>query len=948
MAISSVFDLVAFSTPTTGTGTVTVGAALNGRRTPAQAGVPDGTNVSYTIIDGANFEFGQGVTGGSGTTLTRPGPLGSSSGGSRISLSGNANISFTMLGEDVFSANPYLYFDTLAQFQALTSIPAGVTRVVVRAVTGTYPPASGLEATPLTYRRVGSSTGLYGEVTVGGVIFAPVYSTNPVNMGEFGVIGDAVTSMLRGAAQLTATSTGTATVTTSDTTNLVVGMLVANFNWATLGAGAVPAGTTVLSFVPNTSVTFSNTCPAGTNLKFVCWVDTVTGTDNIVPMQAAIDFAIQNGCVDVKVPLGKFKTSDTLQVGWGDTFHEIHLIGQKRANSLGFYNGAAIFPTATDRPCINFSAMRTASISGVSLVGRNFLYVMYGLVDVGGFVSNLSPNKNDWLAPNLTPTGSNSGGITQNAPYAGITIDGYHGTQPTVHYPNRTFPSWTGKSTQYNDPSSSDVTIDDCDIEGFAVPVCVMPNGDDNGDFTRIRNTTIGCGVFGIAVCQTQSRNVEIRNINFQGFHSFLTNLDLGMGQGFLCSPVDNCAGGECYQLFNISLNQSGPLVVNSLYSENSVRIGNLLGTGGFAHTAVFNGGSFGCNDALNGTIPGSYMTCGTYGLVLLNGFSVFGNSRISNWVSSGTVLFNGGVWEAATASGTTAALRQAVNYSGGILAGSARFSSTTATYKNLDNFRVSQVAATYYDTVGGAIASLTHDDRIQFSSSVGTLARAPMTQCGRTYMDSQGRSWRITVPPEMLISMTFTSMVPTPPSYSSDVMTFTYAASYFVAQGVISVGDILYQVSTGTIFVVTAVAGPTSGNYTITSQQQNNLKIDSSNGFVANLNPDAPMTTNNGYVVLIKTGAVIPRQLEYATFTAASINLTGIQRGDTTATDLATYYAVGDPLMPMEFYYQSTLWPIGSYTTIASLTPGNPGSATLSVAAAVSGTFPLFPYEIR
>src|SRR5579863_6844602 len=44
---------------------------------------------------------------------------------------------------------PYV-FTTKALFQAATSIPAGVNYVTVSAVSGSYPPASGQVATPLT------------------------------------------------------------------------------------------------------------------------------------------------------------------------------------------------------------------------------------------------------------------------------------------------------------------------------------------------------------------------------------------------------------------------------------------------------------------------------------------------------------------------------------------------------------------------------------------------------------------------------------------------------------------------------------------------------------------------------------------------------------------------------------------------------------------------------
>jgi hypothetical protein len=52
------------------------------------------------------------------------------------------------------------YFDTLAEFKARSSLPAGVTHVYVRAVTGTYPPPAGADATPLWFKLASSATGV--------------------------------------------------------------------------------------------------------------------------------------------------------------------------------------------------------------------------------------------------------------------------------------------------------------------------------------------------------------------------------------------------------------------------------------------------------------------------------------------------------------------------------------------------------------------------------------------------------------------------------------------------------------------------------------------------------------------------------------------------------------------------------------------------------------------
>ena len=89
------------TTSTTGTGTVTLGSAVDGFQTFTAAGVADGDTVRYCIEDGtSSFELGSGVFTASGTTLTRV-VSESSNSGNAINLSGDAIVFITAIAADL-------------------------------------------------------------------------------------------------------------------------------------------------------------------------------------------------------------------------------------------------------------------------------------------------------------------------------------------------------------------------------------------------------------------------------------------------------------------------------------------------------------------------------------------------------------------------------------------------------------------------------------------------------------------------------------------------------------------------------------------------------------------------------------------------------------------------------------------------------------------------------
>ncbi|MCI0468040.1 MAG: glycoside hydrolase family 55 protein [Beijerinckiaceae bacterium] len=676
----------------------------------------------------------------------------------------------------------------------------------------------------------------------------------------------------------------------------------------------------------------------------------VTGTDSTAAIQAAIDYALQNNNRTVCLPDGKYKTTDTIHLGYGGKgqFSGIELVAcsSGRAALTGHLAGVSIYPAKTDRPAINIQGGRQALIRGIAILGMNYAWIYKNRLKGHSY----SANPSDWLDPAITPKGSNPGGLQQHSPYAAITVDAYKGPQPADHYPAVNYPVWTGIIGQYDKAATSDIIIEDMDISGFAVGIIGSPSGNDNGDFIKIRDSVLGYCIYCIAIANSQSRSVEIRNINSSAYHTLLTNAVFGNGGGGeLSGPIDNVSGGAGYQSFYFSnLGLIGPIILRNHSVENQVRLGQLAGGGSFPHGVIFEGCDFDFDGkGLHNILPAALLESSVSNSIVFRNCSINASSRLTTLVHGiSEVTIDGGNTASArwlSGPGGSYAYARAVNYTGGVLLGGGNAAPTYPTL--LPRIRAQGlVKGTYIDPENFTWEDWPISSDVQFAGS----SRAPLTQFATGFVDTLGKLWRFgRLPGAQLLVLSDTSHAPVAPAISGDVLKFEYASDLNAAYPAHD-GDILYHIPTGTIFVITAIGPPDAshGNaLPVTARQMNNLTIHNDGSVAANTLADK---TLSGYTNLINCSIDLPRQVEFGTFAAGSKAVSNVSRGDGYGVDISTYYKVRDRFTGYAYNDPYLNWPTGTGNSIASITDGSPGSMTLSADALVSGRFPIYVLPIQ
>ena len=313
-------------------------------------------------------------------------------------------------------------------------------------------------------------------------------------------------------------------------------------------------------------------------------------TDDTAAIQAAFDWAVyQNsssgtGLGSVYIPAGNYLVSNTLQMGYGNVYNSLQVFG-----SGAPVGGTIITANFNDRPVFAVNGGRSCSIKNLSILGKNLNWINSHNLGYGSRATI-----DELVASNWVDTSFPASASSQYAPYCAIAIDPYAGSQPTVHYPNVTFPSWSGITTQYGKNYSSDTLIENVQIFGFVVGIVNQPNADGNGDFTKLLQCIINQCQYALSIGNTQSRLVRVSNCGLQQNYTGITTSNNGVKLGNPSIYVDNTAfDSNINWIYCPTGSYGGVASFTNCYAEGMYSIGTFTAGGASQTPLSFSNCSF-------------------------------------------------------------------------------------------------------------------------------------------------------------------------------------------------------------------------------------------------------------------------------------------------------------------------------------------------------------------
>lgn len=343
----------------------------------------------------------------------------------------------------------------------------------------------------------------------------------------------------------------------------------------------------------------------------------LSGVDDTDALQAAIDYCLVDSAKHPKelyIPGGTYRITRPLVVmqtydeGGGNIrigYCAIHIHGEKRGLADS-YGDTIIYAEFTDRPAMIIQGGYGVIVRNLSFAGVNRFDVSVN--DLKGALGNdqtvnfsVYHNDNnyfydwmsyDWQGGPMALLGKCRDNV--QSPYAGIAIDPFahevarfDGSLPSGVPGGNQYP---GFSAQYHyvalDPTkddaythSSGVIIENCAFLRFVVGIIITPSGrNKNAENIVIRNVLFQTNKVGLAICQSQTRGVQLENCAVLQCQTVLDCRSYGAGSTSGTAPnIRGLTVSEAKFLFNINAGASS-LSFDQIYAEAFLSIGYLGG----------------------------------------------------------------------------------------------------------------------------------------------------------------------------------------------------------------------------------------------------------------------------------------------------------------------------------------------------------------------------------
>jgi len=620
-------------------------------------------------------------------------------------------------------------------------------------------------------------------------------------------------------------------------------------------------------------------------------------------IQLAIDYALQHVIAEVRLGNGTFQIIDTIQLGYGDTFRTVSLVGAGPQFGDGF-SGTVIVATFKDRPAIAIQGARYSAVKDLTLRGVNLDHV--NQVFSGDFSTKALQliDPASWVDAAFLQGAPNAD--SQHAPYAGIAIDPYSGSKPSDGYPDVSYPSWVTNRQPYGKDFSTGVLIENVHIAGFVVGVVNQPcNADENGDFTKIHKCSFVALKYGISIGNSQSRNVSIRDCEYGLVHTFLTNTTHGRRSGQLGGPIDNISGGASFQFADLFLSYSGAVRFSNIYFESQIKFGRLGVNASDNSPAVFESCSFGPDSSLHYN-PDCFITTSPYATLNFIGCNLVYYGKFMNLVNDQCAI----VFDCCT------------------FVNDQSDSSYTPSEKIAQNQLCGGVYCYRPPQVNGAINSTawlgTTPSPYLYSNTVSGTR-------GIVHQGAERLSYTSNNYPGNFVMLRARKqpifLGKQDATLNGDTLTFTNPGqdgSYFYTA---QVGDLVYDPFSQTLFVIDSISGKS-----ITAKIEINFRVENGNKV-----PNAPGTTiqTTGYFIVISSSC-FKTDFEYrGNTTAGSKVIANVRRPDGYSGLIGQNFAAADLLFHSgELWDQN--WPFPEVTRIVSV---DPQAGTITVDQSATNT---------